>query len=77
MPLTDKIGGWFIGPCNISYVILCYFVSEFILWDPSIFLYISIAGVGIGIIAFVVAMYAVRNVPDDLILNVVPGSGGH
>ncbi|CAG2166904.1 unnamed protein product [Oppiella nova] len=48
MPLTDRIGGWFIGPCNISYVILCYFVSEFILRDPSIFLYISIAGVGIA-----------------------------
>ncbi|CAG2167212.1 unnamed protein product, partial [Oppiella nova] len=58
MPLTDRIGGWFIGPCNISYIVLCYFISELIQTDPNVYLYINIAGVVVGIIAFSVAWYS-------------------
>ncbi|XP_054162218.1 major facilitator superfamily domain-containing protein 4B-like [Oppia nitens] len=70
MILTDVISGWYVGPCNITYIVLGYFISHFMESNPSILLYLSIAGISISIVAHLVQMYAVRNVPRDLILNI-------
>ncbi|XP_054162209.1 uncharacterized protein LOC128960162 [Oppia nitens] len=77
MTLTDMIGGWMIGPCNITYIVLGYFISGFMTTNPSIFLYISTAGVAISIVAHIVAMISVRHVPKELLLNVDPAQTAH
>ena len=72
MEVTDRIGGLFVGSYNLIYMFLPYFIGENIRSNPSSFVFVEFGSMCIAILSFLAVLFAVRNVPKDLIRKLRP-----
>ncbi|CAG2166655.1 unnamed protein product [Oppiella nova] len=75
MEVTDRIGGLFIGSYNAVYMFLPYFIGKYVEEVPDSFVYLEFASLCVAIVSFVYVLWAVRNVPQDLIRKLGPVAG--